>query len=134
MASISTEIPISSSADDVWRVIGDFATGPSRMAPGYVVDTRVEQDYRIVTFASGTVTRERFIAVDDVARRIVYAIVGGSLHPDHDNAAMQVLPDGEGACRLAWIHDVRPDELAPHLEAAMIAAGAVIKRTLEAGG
>lgn len=130
MASIRTELRINAHADDVWKVIGDFAAGPARMAPGFVVDIRTDGDCRIVTFASGTVMRERFVASDEQGRRIVYAIVGDSLHPDHHNASMQVFPDGDQACRLVWIHDVLPDELAPRLEAAMIQAGAVIERTL----
>jgi hypothetical protein len=131
MASISKEIVIGSSADDVWAVIGDFATGPSRMAPGYVMDTRVEADTRVVTFIDGTVARERFVALDNESRRIVYAVVGDSLRPAHDNASMQVLADGEDRCRLIWIHDVLPDDLAPTLDAAMTHGGAVIKHTFE---
>jgi hypothetical protein len=86
MASIRKEILVKSSAHDVWVVIGDFGTGPSRMAPDYVVDTRVEGDSRVVTFANGTVSRERFVSVDDDARRIVYAIIGDTLQPAHNNA------------------------------------------------
>jgi hypothetical protein len=131
MASIIKEVRINSSADDVWKVIGDFATGPSRMARGYVVDTRVDGDHRIVTFADGAVVRERFVSVDDNARRIVYAIVDGSLQPAHDNAAMQVIADDDRGCRLVWIHDVLPDDLAVHLETSMTRGIAVIKQTLE---
>ena len=131
MASISKEILIRSSAEDVWAVVGDFAAGPSRMAPGYVVDTRVEADTRVVTFVDGTVARERFVALDHENRRIVYAVVGDSLQPAHDNASMQVLADGESRCRLIWIHDVLPDDLAPTLDAAMTDGSAVIKHTFE---
>jgi len=131
MASISKEILIRSSAEDVWAVVGDFAAGPSRMAPGYVVDTRVEADTRVVTFIDGTVARERFVALDHESRRIAYAVVGDSLQPAHDNASMQVLADGERRCRLIWIHDVLPDDLAPTLDAAMTHGGAVIKHTFE---
>ncbi|MFG3267866.1 SRPBCC family protein [Streptomyces bobili] len=131
MASISREITIACSADDVWAVIGDFATGPSRMASGFVVDTRIEADTRVVTFIDGTVARERFVASDHENRRIVYAVVGDSLQPAHDNASMQVLADGEDHCRLIWIHDVLPDDLAPTLDAAMTHGGTVIKRTFE---
>ncbi|MFI7296686.1 SRPBCC family protein [Streptomyces sp. NPDC050121] len=131
MASISKEITIACSADDVWAVIGDFAAGPSRMAPGFVADTRVETDTRVVTFIDGTVARERFIASDHENRRIVYAVVGDSMQPAHDNASMQVLADGEDHCRLIWIHDVLPDDLAPAIDASMTHGGAVIKRTFE---
>ena len=100
MASISQEIVIEADAQDVWAVIGEFATGPSRMAPGFGVDTRPEDDCRVVTFADGTVVRERFVGVDHDARRIVYSIVGGSVVPEHDNASMQIVADGERRCRL----------------------------------
>ncbi|MEU4425055.1 SRPBCC family protein [Actinoplanes sp. NPDC024001] len=125
MASIRKEVQLSSTADDAWKVIGDFATGPSRMAPGFVVDTRADGDQRTVTFADGTVAQERLIAVDHDARRIVYALVG----PEHDNASMQVVDDGHG-CRLIWIHDVLPDGVAARIEAAMTQGLAVIRRTL----
>jgi len=131
MASIRKEVLIRSSADDVWKVIGDFGAGPSRMAPGYVVDTRIDGDCRIVTFADGTVARERFVAVDDDARRVVYAVVGDDLRPEHDNASMEVIADEEHGCRLVWIHDVLPDDLAAPIEAAMTRGVAVIKQTLE---
>ncbi|MGP3969801.1 SRPBCC family protein [Streptomyces sp. 6N223] len=132
MASVSKETTIMSTADAVWEVIGDFETGPSRMAPGHVVGTRVDSDARVVTFADGTVARERFVSRDDDARRIVYTVVGDTLRPDHNNASMQVVADGKDHCRLTWIHDVLPDDLAVPLEAAMSQGMEIIKRTLEA--
>jgi hypothetical protein len=133
MASISMEVVIEASADDVWKVIGEFATGPSRMAPGFVVDTRAEGDFRTVTFADGTVVRERRIGVDDDARRIAYSIVGGSVEPEHDNASMQAFPDGERRCRLVWTRDVLPDRLAAPVADSMARGLDVVKRTLGAG-
>jgi polyketide cyclase/dehydrase/lipid transport protein len=131
MASIRKEIVIESSAEDVWEVIGDFAAGPSRMAPGFVLDTRVEADCRIVTFADGTVVRERRVSVDHDTRRIVYAVVDGTVQPEHDNASMQVLADGERRCRLVWIRDVLPDELGAPMAEAMSHGLEVVKRTLD---
>ncbi|KJK50256.1 hypothetical protein UK23_11300 [Lentzea aerocolonigenes] len=130
MASISREIVIESSADDVWKVIGDFATGPSRMAPGFVVDTHPEEDgLRRVTFADGTVVRERLIGIDHDARRIVYSVVGGSVTPEHDNAAMQVVEEGD-KCRVTWIRDVLPDSLATPMAAAMTHGLTVMQKAL----
>ncbi|MGC7102706.1 SRPBCC family protein [Amycolatopsis lurida] len=131
MASIHKEIVIESSAEDVWEVIGDFAAGPSRMAPGFVLDTRVEADCRIVTFADDTVARERRVSVDHDTRRIVYAVVDGTVQPEHDNASMQVLTDGERRCRLVWIRDVLPDELTTPMAEAMSHGLEVIKQTLD---
>lgn len=131
MASINKEIVIESSAEDVWEVIGDFAAGPSRMAPGFVVATQVETDCRVVTFADGTVVRERRVCVDHDTRRIVYTVVDGTVQPDHDNASMQVVADGDRRCRLVWIRDVLPDDLATPMAEAMSHGLGVIKRTLD---
>ena len=131
MASVRTEISIDAPVGRVWEVIGDFGGGTKRMAPGYVVDSRLAaDDTRLVRFANGMVARERLVAVDDEQRRVVYAVVGDTLRPDHDNAAMQVTADGDARSRLVWIHDVLPDELAAPMHAAMQQAAEVIARKL----
>lgn len=129
MAHLRTEISIAAPPAAVWEVIRDFATGPQRMAPGFVVGCRAEADIRIVTFVDGTVVRERFLALDDGERRISYAVVGGSVQPEHDVAEMQVVPEGDG-CRFVWTHDVRPDELGPGFQTSMDRGAEVIRRTL----
>jgi hypothetical protein len=131
MATISKEIRIDASADDVWEVIGDFATGPHRMAPGYVLTTEVDGDLRSVTFADGTVVQERLVSRDDDTRRIVYAVVESAHPPAHDNAVMQVLPDGADTCRFCWVRDILPDDLAPSFDDAMTRPLPVIKQALE---
>ena len=131
MALIRTEILIAAAPAAVWDVIRDFAAGPLRMAPGFVVGCQADADVRVVTFADGVVARERLVTLDD-ERRLVYAVIGDSVRPDHDTAAMQVIPDDGGGSRLVWIHDVRPDDLAPAFRAAMEHGGEVIKRTLDA--
>lgn len=120
---------IESSADDVWKVIGEFATGPSAMAPGFVLETQADGDHRTVTFADGTVVVERLVGIDPGARRIAYSIVGGSVKPEHDNASMQAFPDGE-RCRLVWTRDVLPDRLAAPIADSMARGLEVVERTL----
>jgi hypothetical protein len=132
MASIRTEIEIDVDADRVWRVIGDWVDGPVEMARGHVVSSQADGELRVVTFASGTVARERLIARDEAARRIVYSLIGDTVHPEHDNAAMQILAEGAGRCRFVWSRDVLPDALAAPLLAAMESALPIVKRTLEA--
>lgn len=131
MASIRTEFEIDVDADRVWRVIGDWADGPVGMARGHVVSSQVDGDVRVVAFARGTIARERLIARDEERRRIVYSLIGDTVCPEHDNTAMQIVPDGDGRCRFVWSRDVLPDELAGPLHAAMEEAARVIKRTLE---
>jgi hypothetical protein len=58
-------------------------------------------------------------------------VIGDTVRPDHDNAVMHVVADGEGRCRFVWSRDLLPDELAQPFLAAMREAGPVIKRTLE---
>ena len=131
MASIRTEFPIDVDASRVWQVIGDWADGPVRMARGLVVSSNAEGTVRVVTFADGMIARERLVTREDDARRIVYSMVGDTVRPEHDNAVMQIVPEGADRCRFIWTRDVLPDELAESLRAAMEDAGAVIKRTLE---
>jgi hypothetical protein len=133
MTSIQTEFDIDVDADRAWQVIGDWADGPVRMAPGYVVSSQADADYRVVTFARGTVARERLVARDDTSRRMVYSLIGDTVRPEHDNAVMQVVPVGPGRCRFIWSRDVLPDELAEPLHSAMEEAAPIIKRTLEGG-
>jgi Polyketide cyclase / dehydrase and lipid transport len=132
MASISLEFAINADAARVWEVIGDWAHGPTRMAPGYVVSSDADGDVRVVTFANGTVVRERLVTLDAVGRRLAYSVVGDTMRPEHDNAVMQVVADGAGQCRFLWSRDLLPDDLAGPLRAAMEDAGAVIGRTLSA--
>jgi hypothetical protein len=131
MASIRTEFVIEADAARVWKTVGNWENGPADMAPGHVVSSRAEGPVRVVTFADGRVARERLVTLDDETRRIVYSVIGDTVRPDHDNAVMHIVEDGEGRCRFVWSRDVLPDELAQPLLAAMREAGRVIKRTLE---
>jgi hypothetical protein len=118
MGSVIREITIDASPDEVWATVSDFVNGPLRTAPGVFVDSRLEApDVRALTFADGTVVRERLIARDDQARRIVWAWLGDEV--THDNTSMQVVAEGETKSRLVWIHDTLPDELTGWLSTAM---------------
>jgi polyketide cyclase/dehydrase/lipid transport protein len=131
MASIHIEFDIDVDADGVWQIIGDWAEGPVGMARGHVVSCESEGDTRVVTFASGTIARERLVARDETARRIVYSLIGDAVRPEHDNAVMQIVADGADRCQFVWYRDVLPDDLATPLRAAMEEAAPIIKRTLE---
>ena len=58
MASIRKEIPLESSAENVWAAVRDVGALHQRLVPGFVVDTRLEEGARIVTFGNGMVARE----------------------------------------------------------------------------
>jgi hypothetical protein len=76
------------------------------------------------------IVREEIVNVDDSARRVVWAIVGGKFL--HYNGTAQVFPDGAGLSRFVWTADLLPNELAGGV-AGMIEQGiAVKKKTMEA--
>src|SRR5688500_17318228 len=101
MASIRKEILLEVSADEVWAAVRDVGAPHKRLAPGFLLDTVMDGDARVVTFANGLVARELIVDVDDEARRFVWAVVG-SPRLTHHNAAMQVFAEGAGRSRLVW--------------------------------
>jgi len=130
MASIRRELLVRSDPEDVWAAIRDVGAVHERLAPGFVVDTRLEDGARIVTFANGLVARELIVDVDDEARRLVWSVVG-SPRLTHHNASLQVFADAGGHSRVVWIADLLPDEIAGTI-AGMIEQGlSVMKKTLE---
>jgi carbon monoxide dehydrogenase subunit G len=122
MASIRKEIPLDARAEEVWDAVRDIGALHTRLAPGFVVDTKLEPDARIVTFANGMVVRELIVDLDDKARRLVWSAVGGRLR--HHNASAQVFAEGDARSRLVWIADLLPDELAGDIRG-MIEQGAL---------
>jgi hypothetical protein len=133
MANVRKEIQVEASAEEVWAVIGDFPQGPVRMAPGFVTASQMEgDDVRVVSFANGVVAKERLVDRDDAARRLVWTIFGGPL--THHNGSMQVFPDGAERCRVVWIADLLPNDLAGRIDGMMTAGIAVMQRTLSRPG
>ena len=95
MASVHREIVIARPVDAVWDALADVGALHTRLVPGFVTDCRLEPGARVVTFANGMVARELIVAVDPVARRIAWAVVGGRL--THHNASAQAFAEGDGA-------------------------------------
>jgi len=130
MASIRREILIEARPEAVWDAVRDVGAVHERLAPGFVVDTRLEDGARIVTFASGLVARELIVDVDDAARKLVWAVVG-SPRLTHHNASMQVFADGERRSRVVWIADVLPNEIAGYIAGLIEEGLGTMKKTLE---
>lgn len=129
MASIHREVFVETGPDLVWDAIRDVGAVHERLAPGFVVDTRLEEGARIVTFGNGVVARELIVDVDEAARRLVWSVVGGRM--THHNASLQVFTEGAKS-RVVWIADLLPNEVGPYI-AGMIDQGmAVMKKTMEA--
>ncbi len=129
MARIYREILISARSADVWDAVRDIGAIHSRLAPGFVVNTALEDGARTVSFCNGMVVRELIVELNDTDRRLVWSARSERL--SHHNASMQVLADGADGTRAVWIADVLPNALEPVI-AAMIEQGlAAMKRTLE---
>jgi hypothetical protein len=131
MASIRKDILIEAPVEKVWDAVRDVGSIHRRLAPGFVTDTRLEGDARVVTFGNGMVARELIVDVDDVARRLAWAVVD-SPRLTHHNASMQIFADGDARSRAVWIADLLPNEIAGTI-AGMIEQGLhAMKKTLEA--
>lgn len=129
MASIRKDILLQSSPEKVWAAVRDVGALHTRLVPGFVVDTRLEEGARVVTFGNGMVARELIVDLDDEARRLVWAVVGGRL--THHNASVQVFAHGEGGSRLVWIADLLPNEIAGDIRRMIEQAADVMKQTLD---
>jgi carbon monoxide dehydrogenase subunit G len=130
MASIHQEISVAAPADAVWAAVRDVGAVHERLAPGFVVDTRLEPGARVVTFGNGLVARELIVDIDDAARRLCWAVVG-SPRLTHHNASLQVFADGERRSRVVWIADLLPDGVAGTIRTMIEQGMAVMKKTLE---
>lgn len=114
MASIHNDVSLPAPARDVWDAVRDFGALHHRLVPGFVTACRLDGDARIVTFANGSVAREVLVDCDDARQRLVYTIDNERLK--HYSASVQVIADGEASCRLVWIIDMLPNELAPYVQ------------------
>jgi hypothetical protein len=129
MASIHKEIALSTSPAAVWDVVRDIGAVHTRFAPGFVVDTKMDGEDRVVTFANGFVAREVIVDIDEGRRRLAYSVRSERIA--HHNASFQVLAEGKGA-RLVWIADVLPQAAAVTVGAMMEDGIHAAKRALEA--
>lgn len=128
MASIHKDIIIDAAPADVWDAVRDFGALHTRLVPGFVLDTRLDGDARIVTFSNGTVARELLVDCDDARRRLVYAVVSERIK--QHSASVQVTPEPDGRSLLAWTVDVLPNEIATYMDAQMDQAALAMQKAL----
>jgi hypothetical protein len=130
MASIIKEVQVGASAEATWDAVRDVGALHQRLVRGFVTDTVFDGEVRVVTFANGMVVRERIVDIDDAARRLAYSneLEGATFH----GASVQIFDAGDsaGECRMVWITDVLPDELAVPIASMMDAGLEAVQRTL----
>jgi carbon monoxide dehydrogenase subunit G len=107
MASIQKEITVNASTEQVWDAMRDIGALHTRLAPGFVIDTKLEGDVRHVSFANGLQASERIVTVDAKARRLVWSATGERL--SHHNGVAEVKQDPGGRTRIIWTIDLLPD-------------------------
>ena len=108
MASAMSEIDIECSADDVWKVAGDFG-GLAGWMPG-IEKCTVDGDIRTIEMG-GMKIDERLVARDDTKRSLTYSIASGA-PVDHHEATITVVPKGEGS-HVTYTVDVEPEAMLP---------------------
>jgi carbon monoxide dehydrogenase subunit G len=111
VASRISEIDIARSADDVWKVAGDFG-GLAGWMPG-IEKCTVDGDIRTVEMGAMKVD-ERLVARDDAKRLLTYSIESGAPVDRHE-ATITVTPAGSGA-HVTYAVDVAPDSMADLLQ------------------
>ena len=126
MASIHKDIPIEAPAHEVWDAVRDFGALHTRLVPGFVLDTRLDGDVRIVTFANGMVAREQLVDCDDRRRRLAYTIASDRF--TQHAASVQIIAEGEARCRMLWTTDVLPHEIAHYISSQMDQGAAAVQR------
>ena len=130
VASIRKEIQVRRTREVVWDAVRDVGAIHKRLVPGFVVDCRLEGDSRYLTFGNGMTIREIIVDVDDRNYRHAWSARGAPFI--HHNASIQVFAENDASCRLVWIADLLPNDVAGAV-AEMIQQGLnTMKATLEA--
>ena len=130
MGTVRKELTTRASGQAIWSAIQDIGALHTRLAPGFVIDTRLEPGARLVTFANGVTVREAIVTIDETARRLVWGAQGSVT--THYNASVQVFEDQGLASRVVWVADFLPDSAASAIDAAMSAGMAAMQRALDA--
>jgi Polyketide cyclase / dehydrase and lipid transport len=117
MASIYKTVSLDAPVGEVWAAVADFGALHTRLVPGFVTNTQLDGDARIVTFGNGTAARETLVDCDHARRRLVYAISNERI--TQHSASVLVVADGSDRCRLEWSADLLPNEIAGYVSTQM---------------
>ena len=129
MASIHQDIRIAVPANEAWDAMRDVGALHTRLVAGFVLECRLEGEVRHLRFANGVQASERIVSVDEERRRVAWSATGAGL--THHNASAQVFDEDDGHCRVAWIADLLPHDMAPAVTTMIDEGLKAMKRTLE---
>jgi hypothetical protein len=107
MAEVREEGQLGASADEVWKVVGDFVG----LLEGFGVPVESEGEgigmTRKVSMGAAPII-ERLEARDEAAKKIVYSIVEGPLPVASYVSTMQLSDAGDGRSTLVWSSTFEP--------------------------
>lgn len=126
MASIRREVLLHAPLHQVWDALRDVGALHTRLVPGFVVDTKLEEGARIVTFGNGMVAKELIVDIDEQQHRVSWSVVDTRL--THHNASFQLFKESEERTLGVWIADLLPHEAAPNVTAMIEQGLAAMKR------
>ena len=111
METVTHAIKIGVPASEAWATISDVDQLHVRMAPGLVMETRLEDggDARIAALANSAVLTEHIISIDPETMRLAWTASGEPWA--HHKTSLQICADGAG-CTAAWMADVFPQTAA----------------------
>ena len=107
MAEVREEAELGASADEVWKVVGDFVGLIEAMGAPVESEGEGIGQLRKISMGPEPVV-ERLEERDEQAKRIVYSIVSGPLPLADYRSTMQLEPAGEGRTKLTWTGTFEP--------------------------
>lgn len=126
MASVRRDVLLHAPLEQIWDALRDVGALHTRLVPGFVVDTKLEDGARIVTFGNGMVVKELIVDVDESQHRVCWSAVGTAL--THHSASFQLFKETEDRTRGVWIADLLPHEAATNVAALIEQGLAAMKR------
>lgn len=130
MATIRKEMHLNAPVAKVWGALADFQNVHTRLAPGFVVDSKPEgENARTIKFANGSTVKETLVTLDEERHRLVYVVTSERIA--HHNASAEIIADGAERCRFIWTTDILPDDLAPYIDSQMTEGAKAMKTALE---
>lgn len=131
MGTMTVEVVTDATPESVWDAVRDIGALHTRLAPGFVVETRLVPGGRLVTFSNGMTVEEPIVSCSESLRRLAWTAKAEGLPFAHYNATAQVHARAAGGSRLEWTADFLPDSAAALLEPLMTAGAAAMSRALK---
>ena len=107
MAEVKVEGELGASAEEAWKVVGDFVGLVQGMGVPVEVDGEGIGMTRTIAMGPEPIV-ERLEARDEGAKKIVYSILQGPLPVKDYVATMQLTDAGEGRSTLTWSSTFEP--------------------------